>query len=1038
MERDIKAEQSKTITGKSLTLTLTITKGANNPGCFFGLESITLHYVSPKDVAFQNLLSVYDTYYEYYDSFTPGTMPGQYGAEEVAAFRAVLDLVANLDGPDSNIEAMTAEELNNLAEQIEATYQAVINSRVYLSIANGYYHIKNGGQAYSETYTDEETGESETVTIDKYMYVTKNGATLNGVWGSVEDLGSHAPSLWKLTDHGQGNFELMNMGYDAQFNPSTGTSAAYTLQTDSAEMMYITPAAYEGDKMYVNIRVASQTGAYQWIHQGGHGGGAGKSGNLVAWSASDGNDRVLASEWQLVPVSDEDAQAIIDAYAPIKDRAIMLANFDSIMTNAKANLKIAYDRKALITENSQFSSPYTCTSEGSINYMLDGDVNTYWHSEWQNTEDPPMDMHYLQVEIHEADLETVEKAVAVVGRRTVINNHVTVMNVRGTNVYDAEKEDCEMLAENLEVPFDHNGELGVETPEFELKGYKYIRFYPVVTIGQTAQMRGFFHFSEFQLYDVNQPETTQANMLGELYTNLEELVNEYEGLERDDIEIDQYNALKAAYDAFMAKFVDPTELRNTMRNTKDVLAAVRTGKNDPGFWSSESAGDAFKATYDAAKAYDAAGVYTTEQSADYVEKLNQQSKDIYANAIQVQTGKWYRIRFPEEEDYEDYGWDKVAGNGSVNSDGVETIPSLFGKYVSVANQITEDGIQYVESIEAENVAVGHTLHMLAEGDMTYPENSLFRFIAVGDSAYILQNKGTGLFVKATGSTGSTIISAHPTLFNVSAIGYGLNAIAAKNLTGANQNYLHVQVSGNMLVTWGVNTVGSRSALYIEEVEDVADDYDGTAFNVELKPGAVAGYCFPVEVSVPEDTDAQMWTVNSINALDEDSLSLSISLAQIEGNVAPAGRPFILVYGAPEEYNAEDEADMVVLKHGYAIGAKEAETTHALKGTFTGGSVSAGTLLPTGNEIVLNKSNTTIAANSAYIHPGWTINTKATIEVVFDAGAADGIQSALQSVSHSGAVYTIDGRLVSKKAGLNDLQKFGKGVYILNGTKVIVK
>lgn len=52
MNRDIKAEQSKTITGNSLTLTLTITKGANNTGCFFGLESITLSNVQTTEVTY--------------------------------------------------------------------------------------------------------------------------------------------------------------------------------------------------------------------------------------------------------------------------------------------------------------------------------------------------------------------------------------------------------------------------------------------------------------------------------------------------------------------------------------------------------------------------------------------------------------------------------------------------------------------------------------------------------------------------------------------------------------------------------------------------------------------------------------------------------------------------------------------------------------------------------------------------------------------------------------------------------------------------
>ena len=32
----------------------------------------------------------------------------------------------------------------------------------------------------------------------------------------------------------------------------------------------------------------------------------------------------------------------------------------------------------------------------------------------------------------------------------------------------------------------------------------------------------------------------------------------------------------------------------------------------------------------------------------------------------------------------------------------------------------------------------------------------------------------------------------------------------------------------------------------------------------------------------------------------------------------------------------------------------------------------------------------------------------------------------------------DGKLVSSKGNVNDLRRFGKGIYILNGVKVVVK
>ena len=80
----------------------------------------------------------------------------------------------------------------------------------------------------------------------------------------------------------------------------------------------------------------------------------------------------------------------------------------------------------------------------------------------------------------------------------------------------------------------------------------------------------------------------------------------------------------------------------------------------------------------------------------------------------------------------------------------------------------------------------------------------------------------------------------------------------------------------------------------------------------------------------------------------------------------------------------------------------------------------------------------MGANHAYISAETPFSTTEGLDVIWDANTPDAIQTALTNVSHSGALYTIDGRLVSKKATLNDIQNFGKGLYILNGTKVLVK
>jgi hypothetical protein len=68
----------------------------------------------------------------------------------------------------------------------------------------------------------------------------------------------------------------------------------------------------------------------------------------------------------------------------------------------------------------------------------------------------------------------------------------------------------------------------------------------------------------------------------------------------------------------------------------------------------------------------------------------------------------------------------------------------------------------------------------------------------------------------------------------------------------------------------------------------------------------------------------------------------------------------------------------------------------------------------------------------------TVTTADEITFVISTDNPDGIAAALSNVSRKGDIYSIDGRLIRRGGNLNDLRSLGKGVYIINGTKVLVK
>jgi hypothetical protein len=492
---------------------------------------------------------------------------------------------------------------------------------------------------------------------------------------------------------------------------------------------------------------------------------------------------------------------------------------------------------------------------------------------------------------------------------------------------------------------------------------------------------------------------------------------------------EQAAALQAAYDAFVLKYVDPADLRQVIADVEGIADGITLGTN-PGYWTDLKVADNLKKAVADAREYDKAGIYVAETSNALIQKLQDEGQAVRAAAIAVQTGKWYRFRFGKEETFEEQGWDLTAGAANVNADEVETDEALWNKVLTVADYKGEDGINYVEPIDAEDVRLGENVFFDEDGDITDPDMTLFRFVAVGDSAYMIQNKATGLFLKAAGTSGLVTLSVHPTLFNTQPIGFGFNAIAAKDLEGNKQNYLHAQRLYNVLVTWDAYTVGTRSALYIEDAGNVEDSYDGTAFTMDVNPGQFYTFCYPVDIDVAED-DGVLYTVT-------EAKGTKITLAPIVKG-APAGAPFIYINGETSDFDeTNEELTPATFHHGYSVAA-EPDTLHALKGVFVNTEVGPGYIVPLGNTFATTRAflGGSVSANTAYIASDEKVPVGSDIEIEISDVPADGINTAIAAVAKTGVIYTIDGR-VAARGNLNTISRLPRGIYILNGAKVTVK
>lgn len=1012
---------------------------------YFHLARFQLYPVKAIDeweAAYNMLSEAFNKYVVYAepDYFPIGHQPGQYGEAEVLKLQeAVETLNVYLEEmPQEELEKLTKAKADELINACEEAYQAVLASKVTFSLASGYYRIK-AGMEYINSVVIGQDEEGNDITEDqvrqKYMMGHKQNGKLYGIWWDLETfnesedqpedgIAGQARVLWKIENKGDGTYDFVSMYHDGRFK-NVARSTEVEMDPASENLMAIEPV-YTTDEgiTYVNIRVATQNGADGlFLHQNGHSDGKGQNGFLVGWyNTWSDTAGPQASEWYFEKVDDAEAEKIIEDWAPYKDKQALIGRIADMITEAKEKLKIAKDvsQIKLITSADQLSSPCSDVDEGQhIEYLIDGDTGNFWHTDWHGnftTEEH----HYLQVEL--ADPIPAEVYFQFTRRKTD-NNHITKWSVYGTNEdnFDLTQADIEKLAE-FDTPYGSNTETIASAP-FESKGYKYLRFYCEAT--SNSGNSSFWHASEFMVcYDEDNPQS-QYVALGTTAKNLENIVSAIEAKETADRTIEDYNTLKSILDAFNEKFVDPAALREQIAKVDGHSSQIAVG-TQPGFWPDNSTGETLDNTVLAAKAYDESGNYTPEQSEDFIAQLKAADEAISAAAIKIQEGKWYRIRFGTEEEYEANNWPTGGNEEDVDDAGNVRNEALFGKYLVVADY--EDG---VVQIEPDVVALGYNAFLDAEEDIVDKDMSLWRFVNVGDSAYVIQNKATGLFIHGGGNV---TMSASPSLFTQLIAGQGTNSFIAQRVDGQTISPLHAARNYNVLCTWGSlqddgiwqgmgTKDGRRACFFVEEVEDVESSYDGTEFNIAATPGTVRTYCFPTAIK----GETGMYELMKAETTDE-----GISLTICPVKEVAAGAPFIFI--TEGEASEDAEADLLPFTHGYDI-VTEPLAKNGLTGALYQTTVGKGVITLSNGKFAVTKSpSATTPDCSAYIVNGEEGFADVPVTITIDM-EGDNIQAALENVARTSDIYTIDGRLVGK-GNINSLRN--KGIYIVGGTKVIVK
>lgn len=994
-----------------------------------------------QESAINELLIAYDEYYWGNKVLDMGTGFGQYSdMEAYNFFMACLEKAMKC--ADGDLE-LTLEEINQLVEDTERAFAAILASKVTFSMPDGYYRIIPNLQYYTEVETDETDLDGNPITEREYwdaaMYSTLDGWCW---WGKRDE--KDARQLWQLSMVGK-EIKMVNAATEMQCAGLKGGAMSMTLEADT--LMAFDYVGQENDHDIFYIRFASVPAENDiYFHQWHHSKGAGTGSQLCTWKGTFNMDGPYTgdkgtSEWYLEPVSEDEAQALLDAFALVKDHDKLVLNYEELIEKSKNAIDMAEDVRnvwqpdtdaPVIETTSQFHSLWTEPNEGSLDNLLDGNQSTFWHSRWSSNKASGPHLASLDVMFDEPVQGNFQLYVL---RRATDNNHITRLSVYGTNdelaLEEIEDTNWELINSAVETPWT-NGQKSTYSQMFTIgKPYLYLRFYEEDTRGVNgAAYTGCSHYGTFQLYPSVKVNTPQFETMGETATALKAIVDAFPGKDMAALTLEEYQELQKAYDDFMAMLVDPAELRNVIASNKQYPDYVVVGEN-PGFWTSDETAVRLSETLEAAQEYDHLGRYTKGETEQFIADIKAGKNAIFSSTIPVSTEKWYHLRFDSEDNFYNYGWDHHAAEG---------VGILYDQLIAAG--VRPDGSN-ANVLPDYEIVPGTELFYFDNDQITNEWATQFRFVNLTDSTYAIQNRASGLFIyrNPLNESGGISLQNTPSAFTIKPIGYGQTIFYMTDINGAKVSNPHLNAWNNvnsLVATWSDSNPGCNSHLLIEPVEDIdLEDYS-PRLTIARLVGDISPICLPYEALVNSGSVYQ-----PIGCYEKDGEAY-LALNVMEEPAVEAGAPFFVLDGG--EYDGITTYDLD-LNAGNKMTSEPKEVAGVV-GTLVKTWLGTGYVIFSGNktasvEGVDTGRNYNVPANSGYLKYGDVMITEDTehdiaIQINGQFDNWDAIQNTISTVAKAHGIYNMGGQLVSKDGTLADVKKLGTGTYIIGGIKVMVK
>ena len=991
------------------------------------------------------------------DAYVLGTDIGQYDAAKYAVLK---DLYTKAKAAVDGGSELADTELDKLAEELPKAFNDFKASGKPLT--EGYYIVESY-RSHKETGYDGGALYDEGAVkpgAKRLLWTYKGGAT---TYKQGEELDHKSLKfIWKVEkdDAHPGFFFFKNMQTERYINKSEPAGFNQTVEMSNERLA-----------SYNIVANRNQAGFFTFyspdLWRGkGFGGATKDRWEFGGLHPGGDHERVVVWDWQ-APASAFYARTItqeqIDKLLSVAQQGINNDKANALVNQAQAALDKGYAYMAvneqgtrlefansgdfskdndpgLVTSADHLKCPMADKDEGKdLNFLLDGDANTFFHSTWHGGEDAWKGNHFLQFQLEAPQQELLLKWV----KRVHDNANggapakVTLWGTKSDEALDKGKENKTNDAGEEVMDYDawkkqgwdslavstFNYPYAIKVGEATKNNYAGVAYFKVPAgyknfrlevvsrangAGADGNGNRFFYGSEFRVYKGAYDEVNSLNAsvpkadIDALNAAIAKLNTEVkaEKATKESIE-----ALQKAYDQFLKNYPEPKRVTDALAEAQKLSTSSVEGA-EVGYYK-EGAKAKLEAVITSVKTQLEAQVKTkapnVEQINAYLAELNAGLAEFAKQLIMPEAGV-YRIQSASAEKTRE-GRMITAINSSR-----ESHLKMWGRVLDPNNKGVykdEDGFSSVLGAywDVQKVENGYTLKNVYTGLYAAPKSG---------QAVMTQSETPYVF--------SVTFAKTPGCFNF--------VIKADD---AEAKKIYVNAESDNLVLWNSAEGQDNSAFKFlpatEDLKKALDPEDGFRVYVQAKVAQII--TLPVNAGF-DPSNGQFYTV-----IGQDAES-KIQLAAVTDNKLNAGQAYVY---KPAEKNGSNfvtlyptkdvNKDYTKLNPTHTPGQAVNGLTPVFENTRL--NEESGIFNRDHSLVLLSEPNESVAANTGYFDKMPVTDKKGDAELkAEDIITSLGRVVVLNGKAGKAGVYTLSGVRV------NNANHLPAGVYIVNGKKQVVK